>query len=160
MAVKLGPCLLTVKKKKNDPGLRNQRPKETSPHLLLGAQDQQPGVEQGQLYCGSTGISSGDCQDTETGIVRACHTPLQPLQNHPPGHLGGWATLWLAEEMLDAQHQRVDIPVHARTAQKGLLWKRLEEDLCWIIPHASCRPNDPIGQGLGTEPNHVKYFFF
>ena len=54
---------------------------------------------------------------------------------------------WLAEEMLDAQHQRVDIPAHARTVHKGLLRKRLEEDLCWIIPP----PNNPIGQG--TEQN-------
>ena len=30
----------------------------------------------------------------------------------------------------DGQHQRVDIPVHARTAHKGPLLKRLEEDLC------------------------------
>ena len=26
---------------------------------------------------------------------------------------------------------------HARTAHKGLLQKRLEEDLCWIFPHVS-----------------------
>ena len=32
--------------------------------------------------------------------------------------------------MLDGQHQRVDIPAHARTAHKGLMQKRLEEDLC------------------------------
>ena len=31
---------------------------------------------------------------------------------------------------LDGQHQRVDIPAHAKTARKGLLLKRLEEDLC------------------------------
>ena len=24
----------------------------------------------------------------------ACHTPRQPLQNQPSGHLGGWATPW------------------------------------------------------------------
>ena len=67
-------------------------------------------------------------------MVQACHTPQQPLQNHPLGHLGGWAMLWLAEEMLDGQHQRVDIPTNAKTAHKGLLQKNLEEDLCWIIP--------------------------
>ena len=39
-------------------------------------------------------------------------------------------TPWSAEEMLDSQHQRVDIPAHARTAHRGLLQKRLEEDLC------------------------------
>ena len=30
----------------------------------------------------------------------------------------------------DGLHQRVDIPARARTAHKGLLQKRLEEDLC------------------------------
>ena len=63
----------------------------------------------------------------------SCHTPQQPLQNHPSGHLGGWMTPWLAEEMLDGQ-QRMDIPADARTIYKGLLQKRLEEDLFWIIP--------------------------
>ena len=53
----------------------------------------------------------------------------QPVQNHPSGCLGGWVTPWLAEEMLDGQHQKVDIPAHARTALKGLLQKKLEEDL-------------------------------
>ena len=32
--------------------------------------------------------------------------------------------------MLDGQHQRVYIPAHAGIAHKGLLQKRLEEDLC------------------------------
>ena len=45
-------------------------------------------------------------------------------------YLGGWAAPWSAEEMLIVQHRRVDIPSHARTAHKGLLLKRLEEDLC------------------------------
>ena len=30
---------------------------------------------------GSTGTSSGNCQETETCMARACHTPQQPLQN-------------------------------------------------------------------------------
>ena len=46
------------------------------------------------------------------------------------GHLGGWVTPWSAEEMLDGQQQRVDIPVHTRTAHKGHQQKRLEDDLC------------------------------
>ena len=58
------------------------------------------------------------------------HASRQPLQNRPSGHIGGRATSWSAEEMLDGQYQRVDIPAHARTARKGLLQKRLEEDLC------------------------------
>ena len=102
---------------------------ESSLYLLLGAQDQQLGVEQDQLPCRSTGTSSGNCQETETCMVRACHTPRQPLQNHPSGHLGGWAIPGLAEEMLGGQRQRVDFPAHARTAHNGLLQKRLEEDL-------------------------------
>ena len=35
------------------------------------------------------------CKNMEKGM------PGQPLQNHSSGHLGGWATLWLTEEMLD-----------------------------------------------------------
>ena len=42
---------------------------------------------------------------------------------------------WSAGEMLDGQHQRVDISTRARTAHKGVLQKRLEEDICWIVPH-------------------------
>ena len=58
----------------------------------------------------------------------ACHMPWQPLQNHPLGHLGGWATPWSIEEMLDGHHRRVGIPAHARTAHNGLLHKSLEEN--------------------------------
>ena len=45
-------------------------------------------------------------------------------------------------------HQRVeDTPVHARTAHKGLLQKkRLEEDLCWIVPYVP--PTIQSGNGL------------
>ena len=68
-------------------------------------------------------------------MVQACHRPQQPLQNHPSRHLGGWATPWSAEEMLDGHHQRVDTPALSRTAHNGLLQKSLEEDLCWIVPH-------------------------
>ena len=39
------------------------------------------------------------------------------------------------EEMLNGQHQRVDITAHTRTAHNGLLQKRLEEGLCWIVLH-------------------------
>ena len=46
------------------------------------------------------------------------------------GHLGGWAAPWSVEEMLDGQHQRLDIPARVRMTHKGLLQKRLEEDLC------------------------------
>ena len=97
-------------------------PDETSPYLLLEAQDQRLDAKQDQFPCGSTGTSSGNFEETETCVVWACYTPRKPLQNHSSWHLGGWATPWSAEGMLDGQHQRVDIPAHA---QKGL-----EEDLC------------------------------
>ena len=61
MAVKHGPCLLIQKKK--DPSLQNPVPEETSPHLLLGPQDQRLGAKQDQLPFGSTGTSSGNCQE-------------------------------------------------------------------------------------------------
>ena len=71
-------------------------------------------------------------------------TPRQSLQNHPSGHFGGWATPWSAEEMLDGQHQRVDISYHAITAHNGLLQKRLEEGLWWIAQMSP--PDDQIDQ--------------
>ena len=121
--------------KKKNLGFRNQVPEQISPDLLLGAQDQRQGTEQNQLSCGSTRISSDNCQETEACMVRTCHTPRQPLQNHPSGHLGRWATPWSAEEMLDGQRQRVDIPAQCTTANTGLLQKnkqtkKLEEDIC------------------------------
>ena len=123
--------ILLADPENKDPGFRNQVHEETSPHLLLGAQDQRLGAEQKyQLPRVPPGTFSGNCQEKETCMVRACHTPQQPLQNRSSGHLGGWATPWSAEEMLDGQHQKVDIPAHVRTAHKSLLWKRLEENLC------------------------------
>ena len=76
-----------------------------------------------------------------------CLHERQPLQNHPSGHFWGRETSWLAEEMLDGQHQRVDIPAHARTAHiNDLQQKTLEENLCCHVspPHP---PDDPFGQG-------------
>ena len=84
---KHGPCLMTLspslslkKKKKKNPGFRNQVPEENFPYLLLGAQDQRLGAEQDRLSCGSTGTFSDNCQETNTCKVHACYTPRQPLQ--------------------------------------------------------------------------------
>ena len=85
------------------------------------------------LFFYSWQVVCGDCQETEAHPVWACHLPRHTLQNHLPQHLGGWAKLWRAEEMLVGQHQRVDIPAIAKSAHDGLLQKRLEEDLCWLI---------------------------
>ena len=131
LAVKYGPCLLTLRK-----GSRLLKPRSwgnfsTSP---TWSTKPQLGAGQDQPACWSTGTSFGNCQEMETSMVQACHTPWQPLQNHPSWRPGRWAMLWSAEEMLDGQHRRVDIPAHARNAHKGLPQKRLEEDLYWIIP--------------------------
>ena len=49
------------------------------------------------------------------------------------------------EEMLDGQHQSVDIPAYARIAYKSLLRKRLEEELCCIALFPLPPPDYPIG---------------
>ena len=131
-------------------------PEETSLHLLLRAQDQQLGEKQDQLPCGSTGTSCGNSQETETCMIQACYMPQQPLQNHPSGHLGGWAMPWLAEEMLHGQHQKVDIPAQARTAHKGLLQKRLGEDLCRIVLHVP--PMTQLVKELNWTEWNERYF--
>ena len=125
MAVRNRPCLLTLRK-----GFKLSRPSmwiqfSTSSHLE--ARDKQLGVKQDHLPCRPTGTSSGNHRRTETWMVHACHVQWL-LQCYLPWHLGRWATPWLADEMLDGQHQRVDIPTHARNAHRGLLKKRLEED--------------------------------
>ena len=53
------------------------------------------------------------------------------LQGTLEGGGGGCgARPWSAEKMPDEQHQKVDTAAHARSAHKGLLQKRLKEDLC------------------------------
>ena len=109
-------------------------------YLLLRAQGQQLGAKKDQLtllvhrslfwplsrdrYLHGLGMSH----------IMTTSPPKKKKKKNPSGYLGGWVTPWLAEEMPDEQHQRVDIPAHARTAHKGLLQKSLEEDLCLIIP--------------------------
>ena len=43
------------------------------------------------IYCHKTLGVIGHKVLMEACMVRACHTPQRPLQNHPSGHLGGWA---------------------------------------------------------------------
>ena len=123
-------------------------------HLLLGAQDLQLGAEQDQLSCGSTETSSGNCKETETCVIRAFHKPRQPLENRPSGHLGGWATPWSAEEMLYGQHLWVDIPAHARAAQKGPLQKKTGRGS--LLSRPSCLFDDSIGQGTEVKWSEVR----
>ena len=98
--------------------------------------------------------SSGNCQETETCTVLACHTPRQLLQNHPSGHLGWWAKPRSAEKMLDG-HQRLEVPAHARTAFITMAScrkdrKRISAESS-LMPPPHPHPHDLIGQG--TELN-------
>ena len=82
----------------------------------------------------------------ETCRFRACHRPQQPLRNYPSGSLEGWATPLSAQQMLDGQHQRMDIPTNARTAYTGLLqktnWKRTSaESPLMFLPPTPQQPN-------------------
>ena len=97
--------------------------------LSIG-QDQRLAAEQDQLLVGPQEPLLVTVKRRKLAWFGLVHTPRQPLQNHPSGHLGGWATPWSAEEMLDGQHHRLDISVHVRIAHEGLLQNRPEEDLC------------------------------
>ena len=81
---------------------------------------------------GPAGTSFGNCQEMETHVVLACPAPQQPLQGHPSEHFEVWVKLWLAEEMLDGQCERVAMYIHARprAVRDGLPEKILEEDPC------------------------------
>ena len=120
-----------------DPCFRNEVPKKTSSLLLLGAQEKRLSAEQDELPCGPKGTSTGNCQETETRMPRACYAPRQSLQKHRS-----------AEQMLDGRRHRVDIPVHARTTSNDLQQKRLGNDLCWIVPHPPPQPHSPTTQSV------------
>ena len=85
-------------------------------------------------------------------MVRACHTPWQPLQNHPSGTLeDGGRRVRQRTIMLDRQCQKVDIPALAKTAHNVLLHQR-QEDLCWIVPHVPLTAQS--GSGLNWSERH------
>ena len=80
-----------------------------------------------------------------SGMSRA--TTASP--DHPKGHLGGWATPWSAEEMLDGQSQRVDIPAFC---QNCLQWLPEENSgRGSLLNRPLCPPDVLIGEG--TELN-------
>ena len=81
----------------------------------------------------------------ETCMVRAYHTPRQPLQTHPSGHLGEWATPWSADEMLDWQHQRMDIPCTRKNCSQGPLAEKTGRGS--LLNRPWCPLDDPIGHG-------------
>ena len=124
--VKHGPCLLTLKK-----GSRFSNTSAWGNFSVSPTSSTRP-----RTGCGAR--SSSLCVHRNLFWYLSRNGNLQGLaMSHattPSGQLGGWATPWSAEKILDGQHQRVDIPARARNARKGLLQKRLEEDLCWIVP--------------------------
>ena len=83
-----------------------------SRHGNILTDDRRLDAEQDQLPCGSTGSSSGICQDRKTCMVRTCHTPRQPLHNHPSGHQGGWATSWSQRKCwMDNIKEKTSLPM-------------------------------------------------
>ena len=101
-------------------------------------------------------IAMSTATTSKSGHLRPCvisayyHTPQPSFQNLPWGHLGEWTTPSSAEEMLNGQCQRVDVPARARTAHDGLPLKWQEEGLCWIMPGVPLPSphHHPIGRGV------------
>ena len=60
------------------------------------------------------------------------HMPQQPLQNHPSGHLGGWVTLWSAEEMLDGRHGVDPELLKRASCRKG--WRKSPAESSLVSP--------------------------
>ena len=107
-----------------------------------------------QLGVATTFTAQCSTKRQDTCMFRACHTARQPPQSHPLGHSGRWTTPSSAEEMLDGQHQRMDISAHARTAQGPPAEMTGRGSL---LNHPSCPPDDLIGQG--TELNWTDCVF-
>ena len=124
-------------------------PKETSQHLLLGAKDHRLGAEQDQLSWGSTGTSSGNWQQTETCMVRARHTPRQPLQNHPSGHLGRVGDAVVGIRNAGRTTLKSGHPCPCKNSSQGPHAEKTGRGS--LLNRPSCPPDDPIGQG--TELN-------
>ena len=140
--------ILLADSEKKDPGFRNQVHEKTSPYLLLGVQDQRLSAEQDQLPSGSTGTSSGKCQETEMHGSDMSHaTTASPKPSfRAPWRAGdvvagrgddGWTTLksW---HLCPCQNYSQGLP--AEKTKRGSLLNR-----------TSCPPDDPVGQG--TEMN-------
>ena len=105
-------------------------PKETSPHLRLGAQDQKVGVGENQLHRWPT-------RKLLATVKRRKLLWLMHITDHDSlsktllqGNLGKRAMLRSAEQTLDGQRQTVDTPAHAGTVDNSRPQKRPEEGLC------------------------------
>ena len=74
-------------------------------------------------------------------MVRECHVPRQPLQNHPSGHLGGWATPWSAEEILDGQRLNSGDPCPCQSCSQRPLAQKTRKGS--LLNRPPCPPDDP-----------------
>ena len=99
--------------------------KETSAYLLLGVQDQWL-VQSKSPALWVHGNLFRQLSREENLHGSGMSHAMTASSKRPSRHHELWATPWSAEEMLDRQHQRVDIHAYARTAHMGLLQKRLE----------------------------------
>ena len=125
-------------------------PEETSPHLLLGTQDQWLGAEQDQLPCGPTGTSFGSCQEMDICMVQLlCIMPVPPKPFfRSPWRAGndvvgrrnaGWTTSKSGNSL---PMPELLIMTSCRKEKK-----KLEKDLCWIAPHVPL--TTPSGEWTG-----------
>ena len=140
-AVKHGPSLLTVKK-----GSRPSKPNCLRKLLHISFLEHKTidwVRSKINFRVGSTGASSGNCQETETCMVHACHTPQQPVQNHPSGHFGGWVTPWSAEEIVYGQQQSGH-PCPCQNCSQRPPTKKTGRGS--LLNHLSYPP-PPVGQG-------------
>ena len=123
MVVKHGPCLLTLKK-------RTQAFKTKCLRKLLCISCLEHKTSDWvrskiNFLVGPQMSRDRNLHDSEHVT---CYDSLSNTILHST--LEGGGTPRKAEEMLDGQQQRVDIPAHATAAHKRLLQKRLQEDLC------------------------------
>ena len=137
--------------RKKNPDFQNQVLAETSLHLLVGAQDQWLGAEQDLLPSGSIGTFSGNCRETETCMVRACHMPWQLLQNHLSGYLltleGGCRKGRQRNCWMDRIKEWTTLPMSELLTRTSCRkhWKRI---LCWIPPPPPPAPMNQSVNGL------------
>ena len=98
-------------------GCINVSEKNVSPEsgstLLFEFWRHNTGPGQDRPPCGTKGITSSNCQQMKTQMVHVIHVTQQPLKAILRGTLDVGGALWLAEEMLDGQHQKADTPAHS-----------------------------------------------
>ena len=117
------------------------------------------GVEQDKFRCGSTGTSSGNSQETETCMVRACHTSRQPLQNHLQGILeGGRRRGRQRNHWMDDIKERTFLPLPELLTRTSCRkdWETIPAESSFMFTQ---RPTQSV-KGLNwTEPWYAEFCF-